>query len=493
HTSEMLDFLNNYRALAEAWVEAGGNLIINACSYEVSSGTNELGFDGVGIYHYWYTWDASAVDDTHPIFTGPFTPAGADYDGYYIGYGRLDGDFTPLLQDNYSSYYLMGEKEWGAGKVLFATLYYPLYWTTYEEGQNMHRNMLEYMKTCAVGADLRVSEIISPDGGCGMTATETVTVEIENLSGIPVTGFDVKFRVDGGTTYTETVTGTITAFGTLEYTFTATADLSASGAHTIEAWTAYVSDLDPSNDELTVSVTSLATPNVELGPNATACDEVELDAGNPGSVYAWSTGATTQEIVVTTSGTYSVTVTNPSSGCSVSDAITLTVNYTPTASFTYTAAGLNVNFTNTSTGGASYSWNFGDGGTSVETNPSHTYGAAGTYTVTVTVTNACGSDFYSAVLSVSTGIEELALANATQIYPNPTSGKAVVDFNLDAFYNVSLQLVNSLGQTVWEAVPGNIMQSKMEIDLSGLADGMYTMQITADGYSFSKPIVITKD
>nr|MBP8754875.1 T9SS type A sorting domain-containing protein [Chitinophagales bacterium] len=81
----------------------------------------------------------------------------------------------------------------------------------------------------------------------------------------------------------------------------------------------------------------------------------------------------------------------------------------------------------------------------------------------------------------------------TQIYPNPTSGKAIVDFNLDGFYKVSMQLVNSLGQTVWESNPGIIMNSKMEIDLSGLADGMYNMQITADEYTFSKPLVITKD
>ncbi|MBK8487956.1 MAG: PKD domain-containing protein [Bacteroidetes bacterium] len=496
HASEMQDFLDDNQNLVEAWVEAGGNLIMNASSTEITFGdTLHLGFDNTGLYSYSYTSDATAVDDTHPIFTGPFTPAGSEYSGYYISYNYLTGgDFTPLLEDTYTpGHYLMGEQDWGAGHVLFAALYYPDYWTTWEEGENMHRNMLEYMKECETGADLKVTDILSPDGGCGMTATETVTVEIENLSGTPVTGLPVKFSVDGGAEVSETVAATIDAFSTYEYTFTATADLSVAGDHTIEAWTDYGADLDPSNDLHSVTITSLETPSVDLGPNGTQCDEVTLDAGNAGSVYSWSTGATTQEIVVTSSGTYSVTVTNPTSGCAATDDVTLTINYTPSASFTYTAVGLSVTFTNTSTGGATYSWNFGDGGTSTETNPNHVYGTEGVYTVTVTVTNGCGSDFYSAVISVSTGIEELALANATQIYPNPTSGKAVVDFNLDGFYNVSMQLVNSLGQTVWESNPGSIMNSKMEIDLSGLADGIYNMQITADDYTFSKPLVITKD
>ncbi|MBK7109299.1 MAG: hypothetical protein IPH61_09285 [Bacteroidetes bacterium] len=193
HSSEMQAFLDDNQSLVEAWVEAGGNLIMNASSYEITSGdTLQLGFDNTGIYFYWYTNEADAVDDTHPIFTGPFTPAGSDYTGYYISYGSLTGgDYTPLLVDQYSAdRYLMGEQDWGAGHVLFAALYYPDYWTTYTEGENMHRNMLEYMKVCETGADLRVTDILSPDGGCGMTATETVTVEIENLrnSGNRVTG-----------------------------------------------------------------------------------------------------------------------------------------------------------------------------------------------------------------------------------------------------------------------------------------------------------------
>jgi len=55
-----------------------------------------------------------------------------------------------------------------------------------------------------------------------------------------------------------------------------------------------------------------ATPDVFLGNDTILGigQTILLDAGNPGSNYLWSTGATTQTILVSVSGNYSVTVTN---------------------------------------------------------------------------------------------------------------------------------------------------------------------------------------
>lgn len=69
--------------------------------------------------------------------------------------------------------------------------------------------------------------------------------------------------------------------------------------------------------------------SVNLGTDILNCnaETMILNAGNNGSTFLWSTGATTQTITVTTSGTYSVTVTNPS--CSpfiATDEITVTIN-----------------------------------------------------------------------------------------------------------------------------------------------------------------------
>lgn len=67
-------------------------------------------------------------------------------------------------------------------------------------------------------------------------------------------------------------------------------------------------------------------PTVDLGPDQQINQgtSITLSAGNPGATYAWSTGASTQNIVVGTTGTYSVTVTN-ASNCSASSSVNIDV------------------------------------------------------------------------------------------------------------------------------------------------------------------------
>lgn len=72
----------------------------------------------------------------------------------------------------------------------------------------------------------------------------------------------------------------------------------------------------------TIVVTYSPLPVVNLGPTQNHCEgtPVVLDALNPGSNYLWNTTETTQTISPTTSGTYSVTVTNPAN-CSASGSV----------------------------------------------------------------------------------------------------------------------------------------------------------------------------
>jgi hypothetical protein len=75
----------------------------------------------------------------------------------------------------------------------------------------------------------------------------------------------------------------------------------------------------------TITVTLLQTnPVVDLGPNQTICTSSPstLDAGNAGSTYLWSTGATTQTIAAANAGSYSVIVNTPT-GCTLYDTVTI--------------------------------------------------------------------------------------------------------------------------------------------------------------------------
>jgi gliding motility-associated-like protein len=73
----------------------------------------------------------------------------------------------------------------------------------------------------------------------------------------------------------------------------------------------------------TVNVTFIDPPHVDLGPTRTICegDSTELDAGNPGAEFLWSTGAATQKIRVYKGDTYWVFV--RAGDCSSADTLKL--------------------------------------------------------------------------------------------------------------------------------------------------------------------------
>jgi hypothetical protein len=125
-------------------------------------------------------------------------------------------------------------------------------------------------------------------------------------------------------------------------------------------------------------------PFVNLGSDTTQCGgTVTLDAGNSGSSYLWSTGATTQTIIVSVSGNYIATVTNASGNSS--DTVAVTIDALPTAS-TISANG---NTTFCAGDSVILSGNvFGTWSTGASTS-SITVLSGGTYSVTNT--NSCGS------------------------------------------------------------------------------------------------------
>ncbi|MEP7263683.1 MAG: choice-of-anchor L domain-containing protein [Bacteroidota bacterium] len=116
-----------------------------------------------------------------------------------------------------------------------------------------------------------------------------------------------------------------------------------------------------------------------VGPTAfCAGGSVTLNA-NPGTSYLWSNGATTQGIIVSTPGPYSVTVTN--AGCTATSAITNVVVNAPVVAIVASGPltfcqGSNVTLTATP-GFTSYNWTNGP------VTAANTITASGSYTVTV--------------------------------------------------------------------------------------------------------------
>lgn len=136
-----------------------------------------------------------------------------------------------------------------------------------------------------------------------------------------------------------------------------------------------------------ITITVNPAPNVNLGADINACadETIILNAGNPGSTYLWSTGATTQTIIANISGTYSVTVTN-GFGCIDVDVINVVIHALPTVNIgnliNY-CAGETISL-DAGNIGSTYLWNTGATTQTISTT------FAGTYSVVVT--NAFGCD-----------------------------------------------------------------------------------------------------
>lgn len=123
----------------------------------------------------------------------------------------------------------------------------------------------------------------------------------------------------------------------------------------------------------------------QLGNDTTVCGSIKLDAGYPGSFFLWNTGATTQTILATQSGNYTVNV-QDQNNCSGSDTIVLAVLPVPlvNAGPNITTCRPSTALTITATGTANtYSWNTGQLGQTLQTI------TGGIYLVTGTATNGC--------------------------------------------------------------------------------------------------------
>ncbi len=247
----------------------------------------------------------------------------------------------------------------------------------------------------------------------------------------------------------------------------------------------------------TIQIIYNALPVVNLGADVNTCtsDTLTLDAGNPGSTYLWSTGATTRTIRVNLAGTYSVQVTN-ANGCINTDEIVVTNKAIPNATFTLQATnGLNVQFTAVQQPGHTYSWNFGDptspSNTSGIFNPIHLFTAPGTYFVKLTVENVatgCKNIYVDTVEVTFIGLNS-SVRNSQNLkaVPNPFVGNTNLSYTLIENANsVNIEVYDVVGRkvaTLLENTPqvaGKHTINYINDDREN-ASGVYIVVLTVDG------------
>jgi len=145
--------------------------------------------------------------------------------------------------------------------------------------------------------DLTVTELISPSDGCALLINEQVTIRVKNVGAANVTGnITFGYSVDGGTPVTEFIpAASILAGASLNYTFTATVDLSTVKSYTFKLWAKVAGDVAVNNDTLkNKTVTNLVLPFPYLQDFTSSVVNQNTNAG-PGfsitptgaNIYSW--------------------------------------------------------------------------------------------------------------------------------------------------------------------------------------------------------------
>lgn len=246
-------------------------------------------------------------------------------------------------------------------------------------------------------------------------------------------------------------------------------------------------------DSLTITnyigVDSLPNLVITASGATTFCqgDSITLDAGAGYASYLWSGSETTQSIVVGSTGTYSVNVSN---NCgNTTEAISVTVNPLPTVS-------LVLNIDSACLGTSAFVLSGGLPVTGVYSGSGVTSGnfdasiaGIGTHTITYIYADVNGcSDSATATIYVDlcTDIHTSTLSESASFFPNPSNGKFTLNSQIS---DGTITVYNMQGEKIHES---EIKNEKQEIDLSHQPNGIYLCRITVKNQTILNKIIIDK-
>ncbi len=260
HAIPMNTFVSANITLIEDWVFNGGNLFMNAAPNY--GGDIDAGFGGVVINYPDYTSNVVATDPTHPIFNGPYTPAGTSWSGTYFGHSTVSGPgLITLIEDALSGKSVCSELSWGGGKVIFGGMTVTSWHSPSPQNVNVRQNIFEYLASfvfldfsypdsiyCQYEPD--PAPVFAPGADTGIFIATPTGLVIDSITGI----IDLSASLPGTYIVENFFAGTACASGSSEFT-----------------------------------ITVAGTPVSNAGPDVSVCrgDTVQLD-GSGGDTYLWT-------------------------------------------------------------------------------------------------------------------------------------------------------------------------------------------------------------
>ena len=151
---ELEAFLSANETALKNFVDQGGHLLINSAPNEGDG----LSYDGRQIIfagdYSTASFNVVAADPAHPIFNGPFTPAGTRYSGNYFGHAMVGGSgLTPLILRTVgdtadgagdSNAVVLAEYRSGSGLTVLGGMTMPGFHEPQPNAQNLRANIISY-------------------------------------------------------------------------------------------------------------------------------------------------------------------------------------------------------------------------------------------------------------------------------------------------------------------------------------------------------------
>jgi len=249
----------------------------------------------------------------------------------------------------------------------------------------------------------------------------------------------------------------------------------------------------------TVDITILDVPEVNLGGDQVLCDidEYELDAGNPGAAYLWSTGETTQTVTVSGEGTntYWVDVTNENN-CTSTDTIIVNFATSPVIELGADTVICHNSVLTLDAGnpGSSYLWSTGETSQTISINGEEYEDGNYDFSVLVTLESGCenGGGITIEIKDCTSIDENQQLVNIS-VFPNPNKGIFNVQLNTKNSQSILLSIMNLSGMIVYESENLEIKDShSMQIDLSNIANGVYSIFVIGENGTTEKKVILQK-
>jgi len=183
-----------------------------------TTGTN-LGYWGANVADL-AAWQIASSMDAHSVSVDPNYTTPTDLHTFYAG---LDGLATPIsgITDD-----IDGETRNASTPDIGADEFTPL------------------------ADDLGISSVIAPIGGCGLGATENVTIQLKNFGGTTITTADIYYVLNNGTPVHGVFNGSIAPNATYDYTFPQQANLSAISNYTFKFYVVLTGDENALNDTI---------------------------------------------------------------------------------------------------------------------------------------------------------------------------------------------------------------------------------------------------